>query len=264
VTDFVDDFDGDELDLGVWSPYYLPQWSSRAETAATYELKDSCLHLTIPPDQGLWCADDHQPALRVSAIQSGSFSGPVGSTIGQQPFRAGQLVREEQEPFWGWTPQYGEIELRARAVVSPRSMVALWLVGLEDRPERCAEICVTEIFGKSVRKVSAEVGMGLHSFRDVSVPEDFEAVRLPLDIEQFHSYAVQWSPERADFLVDGELVRTCPSPPAYPMQLMLAVFDFPDWDGPADHTPEFVIDHIRGRSLSGGQERQLGVAADDA
>ena len=249
----MDDFDGDELDLGVWSPYYLPQWSSRAETAATYELKDSCLHLSIPPDQGLWCADDHQPALRVSAIQSGSFSGPVGSTIGQQPFREGQLVREEQEPFWGWTPQYGEIQLRARAVVSPRSMVALWLVGLEDRPERCAEICVTEIFGTSVRKVSAEVGMGLHSFRDVSVPEDFEAVRLPLDIEQFHSYAVQWSPERADFLVDGELVRTCPSPPAYPMQLMLAVFDFPDWDGPADHTPEFVIDHIRGRSLSGGQ-----------
>ena len=166
----MDDFDGDELDLGVWSPYYLPQWSSRAETAATYELKDSCLHLSIPPDQGLWCADDHQPALRVSAIQSGSFSGPVGTTIGQQPFREGQLVREEQEPFWGWTPQYGEIELRARAVVSPRSMVALWLVGLEDRPERCAEICVTEIFGKSVRKVSAEVGMGLHSFRDASVP----------------------------------------------------------------------------------------------
>jgi hypothetical protein len=249
MTDFLDDFDGDELDFGVWSPYYLPQWSSRAETAATYELKDSCLHLSIPPDQGLWCADDHQPALRVSGIQSGSFSGPVGSTIGQQPFRAVQLVREEQEPFWGWTPQYGEISLRARAVVSPRSMVALWLVGLEDRPERCAEICVTEMFGKSVRKVSAEVGMGLHSFRDVSVPEDFEAVPLPIDIEQFHSYAVQWSPERADFLVDGELVRTCPSPPTYPMQLMLAVFDFPDWDGPADHTPEFVIDHIRGRSL---------------
>ena len=133
MPDFEDDFDGPELDLSVWSPYYLPQWSSRAETAATYELKNSCLRLSIPPDQGLWCADDHTPPLRVSGIQSGSFSGPVGSTIGQQPFRDGQLVREEQEPFWGWTPEYGGIELRARGIVSPRSMVALWLVGLEDR-----------------------------------------------------------------------------------------------------------------------------------
>jgi hypothetical protein len=240
MADFVDDFDGPELDLSVWSPYYLPQWSSRAETAATYELKDSCLRLSIPPDQGLWCADDHTPPLRVSGIQSGNFSGPVGSTIGQQPYREGLLVREEQEPFWGWTPDSG---------VSPRSMVALWLVGLEDRPKRCAEICVTEMFGNAVRKDSAAVGMGLHSFRDPSVPEDFEAVRLPIDIEEFHSYSVQWSPDRAEFFVDGDLVRTCPSPPSYPMQLMLAVFDFPDWPGPADHTPEFIIDHIRGHSL---------------
>lgn len=38
-------------------------------------------------------------------------------------------------PFRGWTPQ-----LRARGVITPRSMVAWWLVGLEDRPDRCAEI----------------------------------------------------------------------------------------------------------------------------
>jgi hypothetical protein len=252
MTDFEDDFDGPELDLSVWSPDDLPQWSSRAETAATYELKDSCLRLSIPPDQGLWCADDHTPPLRVSGIQSGSFSGPVGSTIGQQPYREGLLVREEQEPFWGWTPDSGVIELRARGIVSPRSMVALWLVGLEDRPERCAEICVTEMFGNAVRQDSAAVGMGLHSFRDPSVPEDFEAVRLPIDIEEFHSYSVQWSPDRAEFSVDGDLVRTCPSPPAYPMQLMLAVFDFPDWPGPADHTPEFIIDHLRGYSAEVG------------
>jgi hypothetical protein len=164
---FSDDFDGTGLDLDVWVPHYLPAWSSRAGTAATYAVRDSFLHLTIPREQGLWCADDHEPAMRVSAVQSGSASGPVGSTVGQQPYREGLLVREEQPPHWGWTPRGGLLEMRARAVVSPRSMVAWWMVGLEDRPERSAEICVFEVFGDAVvLGESAAVGMGLHPFRD--------------------------------------------------------------------------------------------------
>ena len=59
------------------------------ESAATYAVGDSELQLTIPPDQALWCAGNHDPPLRVSGIQSGVFSGEVGSTVGQQPFRDG-------------------------------------------------------------------------------------------------------------------------------------------------------------------------------
>jgi hypothetical protein len=246
---FEDDFDGADLDTKVWLPHYLPAWSSRAETAATYDVRDSCLNLALAPDQGLWCAGDHTPAMRVSGIQSGNWSGPVGSATGQQPYRDGVTVREEQEPFWGWTPERGYIEMRARGVVGHRSMFALWMVGLEDEPTRSAEICIAEIFGKTVAPgESAAVGMGLHAFRDPAVAEDFEAVRLHLDVEQFHTYAVDWTTERADFLVDGELIRSCAGPPAYPMQLMLGVFDFPD-DPPGDDpepAPLFAVDHIRG------------------
>jgi hypothetical protein len=58
------------------------------------------------------------------------------------------------------------------------------------------------------------------------VTEDFEAVRLPIDVAEFHTYGVNWATDRADFL-DGEPVRSCPRPPSYPLQMMLAVFDFP-------------------------------------
>jgi hypothetical protein len=245
---FVEDFDGPDLDDEVWLPHYLPAWSSRAATAARYEVRDSCLHLVLPPDHGLWLAGEHQPPLRVSGIQSGNFSGPVGGTVGQQPWREGAVVREEQEPFRGWTPDSGYLEMRARAVVPPRAMVAWWMVGLEDRPERCAEICVAEVFGDAVEPgVSAAVGMGLHPFRDPGVREDFEAVRLPIDVTRFHTYAVDRIPDRADFFVDGTLVRSCPGPPAYPMQMMIAVFDFPGPSAEADTTvPELVVDHLRG------------------
>ena len=62
----------DGLDETVWTAAYMPAWSSRAEAAATYEVQNDGLHLTIPPDQRLWCPDLHNVPLRVSAVQSGN------------------------------------------------------------------------------------------------------------------------------------------------------------------------------------------------
>ena len=246
---FEDQFDGDSLDLDVWVPHYLPAWSSRAATAATYQVRDSCLRLAIPLTQGIWLPEDHQPAIRVSGIQSGNFSGPVGSTVGQQTYRVGADVRERQTTQWGWTPAGGYLEMRARGIITPRSMFAWWMIGLEEAPEQSAEICVAEIFGDAVGPGrSAAVGMGLHPFRDPDVREDFAAVRLPIDVTQFHTYAVNWSSALVEFFVDGQFVRSCPDPPSYPMQMMLAVFDFPDRsDGDNDYSvPLFEIDYLRG------------------
>lgn len=241
-----DDFDGDELDLSVWLPHYLPAWSSRAASRASYQVHDSCLDLFIPPEQGLWCPEDHQPPLRVSGVQSGNYSGPVQSTVGQQPFRRGLRVREEQEAFWGWTPRSGRIEATARMWLSQRSMASLWLVGREVAPEQCAEICVFEIFGESVEAGSAAVGAGLHAFRDPDVPEDFATTRVEIDITEFHTYAVEWTADAVMFEIDGMQTRTCASPPTYPMQFMVAVFDFPEkgTEDDADHVARLLVDRI--------------------
>jgi hypothetical protein len=118
-------------------------------------------------------------------VQSGVFSGPVGSTIGQRPYRAGAVVREAQPARWGWTPHHGLLEVRARMDFSPRSMAAVWMVGLEDEPSRCAEKHV-----KTVRKA-----------------------------------------------------------PDCPMQMMVAVFDFPakaDAAPAPDHVPLLAMDLVRG------------------
>src|SRR6478735_3603225 len=225
-----DDFDSPDLDTGVWLPHYLPAWSSREASAASWRIGGSHLTLDLPVGHPLWCPGDHTPPLRISGIQSGSFSGPVGSTVGQQPFRDGQTVREEQPRFEGHLQTGGHLEIRCRMVLSPRSMAAFWLVGLEDLPERCGEICVAEVFGKDVDPgASAEVGMGLHAFRDPVLAEDFAAPRLPIDVAEMHDYAVDWDAVEARFSVHGDVVRRCPRPPTYPLQLMLAVFDFPEW-----------------------------------
>ena len=251
---FLERFTGTDLDRSVWLPHYLPAWSSRAASAASYCLGPDGLVLDVPVDHPLWCADDHEPPLRVSGLQTGSFSGPVGSTRGQQPFREGQQVREEQPRFEGWLPQApARVGITCRMRLSPRSMASLWLVGFEDRPERCGEVCVVEVFGRSVEDgtdgPTAEVGCGLHAFRDPDLAEDFAAPRRPVDVSTWHTYAAEWDADEAVFTLDGEVVRRCPRPPTYPLQVMLAVFDFPAWStGDDDH----LVPAIEVREVSGG------------
>lgn len=254
MTDELDEtFAGQDLDRRVWFPYYLPHWSTRARSAATYEVRDGRLLLTIADDQQLWCADRHTEPMRVSCVQTGSFSGPVGSTVGQQPFVDGLTVTEEQQAFWGCTPHFGALEVTMRGTVGPRSMIAFWLSGIEDTPERSGEICVAEIFGDAVADGIAQVGMGVHRFRDPALSEEFATEPLRLDVAEDHTYAVDWRPGSLVFSVDGRVVRELGQAPDYPVQLMLGVFQFPDRHPElADEVaPALVVSRVRVRSVPG-------------
>ena len=251
----IDERFGTGLDETVWTPAYLPAWSSAQASAATYAVDAEGLRLSIPPEQPLWCPDLHDGPLRVSAVQSGNWSGPVGSTRGQQPFQPGLVVAEAQPPQWGFTPHYGYIEVTCRATLSPRSMFSAWMVGLEDQPERCGEICLVEVFGDSVVSGTGGVtmvalGRGIHRFRDPALAEEFSADPYPLDVSQLHRYAVDWQPGRVDFFVDDIRTMSVGQAPDYPMELIIGVFDFPDKADPADAAPpvpELVVSRVLGR-----------------
>ncbi|WP_431278379.1 glycoside hydrolase family 16 protein [Leifsonia poae] len=229
---FATDFSGPHLDLEVWMPAYLPAWSSRAAAAADFALVADGLRLSIPPAHPRWCPEIHEPPLRVSAVQSADWSGPVGSTLAPSPFRVGLTVREEQPTQLGLVRQYGRVEVTASAQIGPGSMFSAWMIGLEDQPERCGEICLVEIFGDGVDTTAdppvARVGSGIHRFRDPALPEDFVVREMPLDVSRSHSYAIDWTPDAVGFFVDDVLTRRVPASPEYPMMLILGVFDFPD------------------------------------
>jgi hypothetical protein len=249
VGDFRDDFDGDRLDPATWDPHYLPHWGTQAGTAAHVTVKDSVLRLSIPQDHPLWCPDQHETPLRVSGIASGAHSGPVGSAVGGQPFLDGQTVREQQRRLEGWLPSHGEVAVRCRMDISHRSMAAVWLSGFEEIPTESGELCLVEIFGKDVDPGrTAEVGMGVKQLRDPGLVHDFAAPRVTIDVAEWHEYAVRWDDDEAVFTVDGEHVRTCRTPPTYRLQVMVAVFDFPEWSRGDDDqlVPAYELDWIRG------------------
>ncbi len=260
-------FDGPELDGRLWLRHYLPHWSSREATQARFDLGGGELRLRIDADQRPW-NPEHDGWLRVSGLQTGEFAGPPGSRAGQLQFADGLRVREAQPTTALYTPRYGLFEVRLRAIADPMNMVALWMIGFEDAPERSAEILICEIFGRDMTPTTARVGMGLRPWADPAIRDAFEQVPIDIDASEAHWYAAAWTPERVAFYVDERLVKVVDQSPAYPMQFMLTLYEFgdgPEPASPADRYPKVaVVERFRGwRRTTGPGARPPAFEAPD-
>jgi len=244
APEFVDGFETGRLDPSRWIPAYLPQWSSRAAAAPTLAFETGRLVLSIAPGQAPWCPE-FDGETRVSSIQTGVHSGPVGSAVGQHRFAPDAVVREAQREERLYVPRFGRIEVRASACPEPDAMVALWMIGFEDRPDDSGEICVVEIFSRDLAPARVAVGMGVHPHHDPRIRDDFERVPLAIDATAPHDYAVEWTPDGITWEVDGRAVRRTAESPAYPMQLMLGIYSFRPVE-PGDRPRRFVVERVRG------------------
>ncbi|MBP2215077.1 glycoside hydrolase family 16 protein [Arthrobacter sp. CAN_C5] len=244
VLEFSDDFEGPELDSGKWIPSYLPQWSNTEIARARYQFEPGALALMIDEDQPPW-SPEHNGELRVSNFQTGVYSGPLGSTIGQHKFMQGLTVSEAQREQRLYTPHYGLVEARVAAIADPTNMVALWMIGFEDLPERSAEICIFEIFGSDIGADTATTGLGIHPFGDPLLQDEFLKIQLAADVTEFHTYSADWTPEGVSFYFDDQFVAHVQQSPNYPMQLMLNVYEF-ESGPPSTYPKKFLIDWVRG------------------
>jgi hypothetical protein len=222
-----DAFDAPTLDEMLWIARYLPHWTSADRAAARYDVGGGTLRLRIDGDQPAWCPE-HTGEMRVSSLQSGAYAGPVGGTIGQHRSHDGMVVREPDAPAALYTPRYGLVELRASFSDDPTTMAALWMIGYEDQPELSGEICIAEVFGRDVGADHVGIGMGTRRFNDPSLRGDFSVEHVAIDARQPHWYAAEWTPGRVAFYVDERLVKVVTESPAYPMQLMLGIYEFPE------------------------------------
>ena len=223
-----------------WLPFYLPQWSSRHTSAARVSFDP--LELRIDEDQAPWSLE-YNGELRVSNLQTGVFSGEEGGGIGQHHFRDDLVVREFQPAERLYTPQYGLIDARVRASPDPNTMVALWLIGFESDPAESGELCVFEIFGRELSAERGVVGLGIHPFADPALVDDFVKLEIEGNLGDWHTYSVEWFPGISRFYVDDELVHESAQAPAYPVQLMLNIYEF---EPGGEYPKRFAIDELRG------------------
>jgi hypothetical protein len=263
TLEFHDEFDGTTLDADRWIIAYLPQWSSTAQSAPNYTMANSNLVLQITQDQQPWCPE-FDGEVRCSSIQTGSFSGALGSKIGQHRFSDALIVREAQPNIQKYTPQYGYFEIRAKGLTTSANHVSLWMIGYEDAPERSAEIALFELLGIQRNPARSGIRYGVHPWGDPDIAEEFYEDYFEMDSAQFHIYALEWTPTHLDFYIDNVKIRTIQQSPDYPMQFMLSVYELPfdgAWTGvydPTDPYPRtFTVDYLRTYQPIGGYPRDF-------
>ena len=225
VLEFDEDFCGSGLDPGRWVAHYLPQWTTPERSAARFDLEPGRLRLRIDVDQPAWRIEDGE--LRVSNLQTGTASGPLGSPIGPDRHRPDVTVRSPQPTRALYTPSSGLVEAVLRASPEPTCMLAFWLVGFAGIPEQSGELCVCELFGDRIGRERSAVNVGVKAHADPGLHDDVEEMQLDLDAYAWHTYSVAWTSAEARFYVDDQLVRTVEQGLDYPQLLLVDLFEFP-------------------------------------
>ena len=239
TIEFDEDFRAPELDPARWVAHYLPHWTTPDRSAARYELRRGLLTLRIDADQPAWLPEDG--AMRVSNLQTGAREG-------QHRHREGLAVRTPYPERRLFLPAAGRVEAEMRASADPTCMAAFWLVGFEaESPQDSGEICVCELYGRS----RSTVRTGVKAHHDPRLRDEMEDVELDVDTAAWHTYAAEWDGAAVAVLVDGTVVKTVRQRIAYPLQLMVDLFEFPG-DGPRDPAAYPKVAEVRAVRGYGG------------
>jgi len=90
VLELDERFTSKRLDASRWVPHYLPHWTTPERSAARFDMGNGLLRLRIDLDQPEWREADG--GMRVSNLQTGTWSGPLGSARGQhRPRQPGRV-----------------------------------------------------------------------------------------------------------------------------------------------------------------------------
>ena len=223
--DFFDDFSGNDLREDLWVAHYLPHWSTRDRSRARFDLLPAGgLRLLIDEDQLDWREED--APLRVSNLQTGVFSGPLGSGVGTHRHRDGLTVRTNTPERILWGPTAGRVDITVAASRDDGCMLAAWLVGTEvDSPEHSGEICVFEIDASAIGPTSFTARSGVKAHGDPTAETDMSEVAHQFDAGTAHTWSVVWGAEGTAIGCEGRVVKRSTWAPSYPVILMVDLFE---------------------------------------
>jgi len=152
--------------------------------------------------------------------------------------------------------QYGRIEVRAKIPQGRGVWPAIWTLGTNVTQvgwPRCGEIDIMEFVGKDPDQIHGT----LHYFKDGKPASNHRGLKTDRPFDDFHNYAIEWTPERIDFFFDGRKYQSADisaadqsgiNPFHAPHYLILNFALGGSWGGPIDDAmmpQQFVIDYVR-------------------
>ena len=99
---------------------------------------------------------------------------------------------------------YGRIEVRAKLPAGKGTWPAIWMLGKNGKEAcwpACGEIDIMEHVGYNKDSIFGTIHS--ESYNHVKGTQKGKGIFITAPYEQFHTYSIEWSPERIDFLLDG-------------------------------------------------------------
>jgi beta-glucanase (GH16 family) len=109
--------------------------------------------------------------------------------------------------------KYGRIEVRAKLPSGRGVWPAIWTLGTNEATvgwPACGEIDIMEMVGFRPDMIYGHI----HTLESVKTKKvkDGTGLKIPGASDDFHIYAIEWNPDRMDFLVDGKKYYTYHNP----------------------------------------------------
>ena len=245
TLDYADEFNGDSLDKSKWTDYYLPHWSKNPENAkANYRFENGCLVEYITKDQQAW-SPEHDGTVKSSAIMSFDKSWIHNFS--------GTMDNQDRNTWYGYKTKYGYFEIRAKlANCGGGGHQAWWMVGMQQdtndwfNSKQTGEIDILETFFSTPNAWrTAAYGWNDPNFQ-TSWWINQDAVPQGNPTEEFHIYAMDWTPNSLKFYYDNQLVRVIYGSPDYEMGTILNIYTGAGSGEDNDIWPkEWYVDYYR-------------------
>ena len=146
-------------------------------------------HLIIEARKEDWPNPDYRP---------GSSSRRSSRSREKAEYTSASLITRGKA---SWT--YGRIEVRAKLPAGRGVWPAIWMLGTNISQvgwPRCGEIDIMEYVGFDPNTVYANVHMA--KYNHTKGTGKGSKIKADKPFESFHTYAVEWTPERMDFFFD--------------------------------------------------------------
>ncbi len=219
-----------------------------------------------PPDPAKWVYDlggdgwgNHELETYTDSRANSYLDGEGRLVIRALQPAPGKITSARLKTLGKFSFKYGRAEARIRIPYGQGIWPAFWMLGANvtdtDWPQ-CGEIDIMENIGKEPATVHGTIhGPGYSGDKAIGKPFQIPDGRFADD---YHVYAVDWTPKRLEFLVDGHSYHTATpaSLPAgskwvydHPFFLILNLAVGGDWPGKPDDTTVFpqtmLVDYVR-------------------
>ena len=150
--------------------------------------------------------------------------------------------------------QYGKLEVRAKIEYGRGVWPAIWALGANGKWPDCGEIDILEYVSQDKHKVHGT----MHWQKGTNYGGGHtKNINEPDLLEGFHTYGMDWTPEKIDLYFDGKKFHTLtlddanradgsnPFRQPYYLILNLAIGGWAQKADPADYPRKFVLDYVR-------------------